>query len=204
MNVLRRLIGVAALGASLLVPLSVATAAPTETVRAGTTTVVLSPDFLGALQKLGISPTAIGPGRLVTSKGKGVRASFPVTTGAVDLGGPKAEIAHVGGLILTKGSTRVELSSFIIDLTGDTPVLTGLVVANDSVVGRIPLFNLNLPRTALNGTTEDFLKVSHVAVTLNATAAGALNGAFAAPAAFPAEFPIGTAFVRAVLEFEGH
>jgi hypothetical protein len=204
MQALRSLIGAAALGASLLLPLSPANAAPTETIRAGTTTVVLSQDFLGALQKLGISPAPIAPGRLVVSKAKGVRAAFPITTGAVDLGGPKAEIAHVGGLTLTKGSTRVELSSFIIDLTGGTPVLTGLVVANDSLVARIPLFNLALPANALAGTTEDFLKASNVAVTLNAAAADALNGAFSAPGAFPANFPIGTAFVRGVLEFETH
>jgi hypothetical protein len=194
-------IPLAAFAMASTLAVSPASAAPTEATRAGLTTVHLSTDFLGALTSLKVAPAAIAPGRLVKRHGD-VRAAFPITTGAVDLGTIKAEIAHAGGLSLTAGQTRVELSSFLIDLAGSRPVLTGLVVANDSLLGRVPLFDLALGRGSVGGN-EDFLKVEGVSVTLSEEAAGALNGVFGVTA-FTRGFPIGTASVRSLLEIERH
>ncbi|MGX2029983.1 MULTISPECIES: hypothetical protein [Methylocaldum] len=176
-----------------------AVAAPAETTSSGSTTVRLAPEFVQALNDLGVTPDAISPAQLRMNS-DGVRAIFPITTGVVDLEPVRAEIDHSGGLSLTAGDTRVELSSFIIDLTGDRPVLTGLVVANDDLVARLPLFDLSLEAAKVD-SGDDVLTVEEVKVTLSEEAASALNQQFGVQA-FTKGFPIGQANVRAVLGSE--
>ena len=176
-----------------------AAAAPTAPAIGGATSVELAPSFLGALASLKVSPAAIAPGRIAT-RSKGVFAAFPITTGEIDLGTLKAEIDHAGGLSLTAGSTQVQLTSFIIDLAGTTPVLTGLVTVNGGLLGRVPLFDLDLGHSTA-GAKEELVKVTNVAVTLTDTAAGALNGVFGITA-LSQGLAIGTASVRAHLEHE--
>lgn len=169
-----------------------ALAAPTVTTIAGDTRVELSSTFLSALTSLGVSASATYPARL-----RGAEARFPIPTGEIDLGSVKGEIVHGGGLNLKAGDLTVNISSFVIDTTGDAPVLTGLVKANDSVVGRIALFDLALGsapqvnRNPLFGT----LRVENVGVTLTAEAAAALNDVFGVTA-FAEGIPIGTARVN--------
>lgn len=172
-----------AIGA-LMVPLQ---AAPTVPLKTGATVVTPSEDFTNALTSLGVAVQPL--------KGKQLR--FPIIAGAADLETARAEIAHSNGIALSAGGTRVELSNFVIDTTA-TPVLTGLVVANGSVVGRLPLFKVGLPagielplapaqgKLVLDGTT----------LTLTAAAAAALNGAFGVTA-FVEDFSIGSATVTA-------
>jgi hypothetical protein len=199
MSTLRNLLAAAAVGLSLTA-VTAAQAAPTETPQGGITTVRLSPAFLHALNSLNVTPAAIAPGGLASSK-KGVLATFPITAGAVDLGkGGKAELDHSGGLSFTAGPTRVELTAFIIDLTGNRPVLTGLVTVQGDLVGRAPLFDLALGTVSV--ITGDFLKVDNVTVKLSKQAADALNAAFGVTVFKPGTV-IGTAFVRTTLEFEG-
>jgi len=201
MNPIHKLVATTMIGSALIAAPLLSHAAPTETTRSGATTVTLAPQFLGALQSLAVTPAAIAPGKLVSSA-KGVRAWFVVTTGAVDLatagGTLKAEISHEGGLSLTAGGTRVELTSFAIEIESGGSLLTGLAVVNDSLVGRIPLFDLDLSGAGL-GLNGNILKVDDVAVTLNEAAANALNGIFGV-SAFQKGFPIGTADVRALLD----
>jgi len=168
---------------------TVAVAEPTEQVVGGNTTVVLSEEFVGALGALGLTPAPIMPGTLGMGK-----VSYPIPGGALDLGTAKGDIFHTGGLSLTDGFTTVGLLNFIIDTTG-TPVLTGLVTANDSVVARLPLFDLGLTQLP-TVTAANTIIVDNVDVTLNEVAAGALNDAFNT-GAFEAGFPIGTATVTA-------
>jgi len=196
----RKMLSVAAVGLTLAAAaVTPATAAPTEATRAGVTSVRLSADFVNALSSLNVTPAPIAPGRLMSTR-RGVVASFPITAGAVDLGTVKAEIGHEGGLSLTAGSTSVELSAFIIDLAGNRPVLTGLVTVNDSLLGRVPLFDLALSSNSVSGN-DDLLKVNNVALTLSQEAAAALNSVFNVTAFVPG-FRIGTGSVRAILEFE--
>jgi hypothetical protein len=188
-------------GALAVLPFA-ATAAPTETTRGGATTVALSPQLLGALQSLNVAPGAIAPGKLVATP-RGIRAWFGITTGAVDLGSASntpitAEIAHEGGLSLTAGGTRVELSSFAIEIETGGNLLTGLAVVNDTLVGRIPLFDLDLANAGIS-RAGNVLKASDVAATLNKDAANVLNQIFGVTA-FVEGLPVGTAEVRALLD----
>lgn len=170
-------------------------AAPTVNTRFGDTRVTLSPQFTGALQSLLVTPSTVFPTRLRS----GV-VDFPITSGEIDLQSLKGEIVHDGGLNLRAGSTTVTLSSFVIDTTGSAPVLTGLVKANDSVIGRLPLFDITLNRAP--GVQErgafDVLGIENVGLALNADAAAALNGAFNVNA-FSAGIPIGTARVQTIV-----
>lgn len=176
-----------------------AVAAPTETPTGGATSVLLAPSFLSALTSLGVTPAPIAPGR-IASRSAGVFASFPITTGEIDLGTVKGEIDHKGGLSLTAGHTKVQLTTFIVDLTGTAPVLTGLVIVNDNLVGRLPLFDLNLSQSGVSAK-EQLVKVGNVAVTLTDKAAGALNGVFGITA-LSQGLAIGTATVRARLDYD--
>ncbi len=174
-------------------------AAPTEATNGGFTSVQLDSGFLAALTSLSVAPAAISPGRIV-SRHNAVFAAFPITAGEVDLGTIKAEIDHAGGLSLTGGGKVVQLTSFIIDLTGTAPVLTGLVTVNDSLLGRVPLFDLNLAQSNVSAK-DQLLKVKNVAVTLTDKAAAALNGVFGITA-LAKGVPIGIATVRARLDRE--
>jgi hypothetical protein len=169
-----------------------AIAAPSADFVGGKTSVTLSSDFVNALTTLKVTPGTVGSGQLK----KGV-AAFPITSGAGDLGTVKLEVNHRGGLSLSADKTIVELTDYSITNLDGKPVLTGLVKANDSLVGRIPLFDLTLtggPTTqTVHGITQ--IQLSGVKVTLNKTAATALNGVFNV-SAFKEGLNIGTAKVN--------
>jgi hypothetical protein len=160
-------------------------------VQGGQTTVALSTDFVSALSSLGVQAAAVKPGMLAN----GV-ATFPVTGGLAVKGG-NIEINHIGGLSLSAGSTTVELVSFTIDAVNPAaPVLSGVVLVNGAVAGRLPLFDLTLntmPRRA--GT---LLAIRNVGLTLTSTAASALNSVFNVTA-FEEGLSIGTANSNALL-----
>jgi hypothetical protein len=172
----------------------VAQAAPSAKISNGYTLVELAPTFVTALTSLNVAPGQVLPGIL------GGVAYFPITGGRIDLANAKGEIPHAGGLSLTAGSTKVELTDFIITTLGAAPQLTGIVTANGSVVGRIPLFNVALPaelRLPLAAPAAEQAFLLHGArLTLTAEAAGALNGAFGVTA-FASGFGIGVAAVNA-------
>jgi hypothetical protein len=168
-------------------------AAPTVSTFSGATRVELSSTFIGALTSLGVSVSREFPAHLRD----GV-AGFPIPAGEIDLSNAKGEIVHTGGLNLKAGDLTVTLSSFVIDTTGAAPKLTGIVKANDSIVGRITLFDLKLneapqAKEFYRGVTN--IKISNVDVTLSAEAAAALNDAFKVTA-FTAGIPIGKARVN--------
>jgi len=172
----------------------------TVPVGSGRTSVTLSTGFLGALTSLSVRPGVVGQGRLV-----GAVASFPITQGSVDASNARGEIFHTGGITLEAGTTtRVQLLNFTIETTHNIPVLTGLVVVNNAVVGRLPLFalrlptNLTLPLAPRGGA---LVELNNVGVELSRDAADALNGVFRVTAFTPG-FSIGTASVRALLDVD--
>lgn len=168
-------------------------AAPSKDFNAGSTTVTLSQQLVAAATSLNLSVSPISP-----AFGGGATFSFPIIAGTVDLANAKGEIIHGGGLRLSAGGTRVDLKNFIIDTTGAQPVLTGVAVVNNSVVGRIPLFKLTLPALSLPlPSRTSFLFIPNVNLRLTAQAAAALNQSFGVTA-FTENFPVGTAQVQAV------
>jgi hypothetical protein len=156
----------------------------------GATTVQFSNDFVGALNSLNIGVGRITPGPIIRRS-----ASFPITSGSLDLSTLRGEILHSGGLKLFRGQTSIKLESFIIDTTGDGIVLTGMVSANGTIVGRVPLFDLTLPSSDDLYAGVNIVTLNGVSVTLRPEAAGALNAVFETTA-FEAGFLIGTAGVR--------
>lgn len=200
MATLKHAFATLALSTSILCATTSVSAAPTLPAVGGATTVQLAPSFLDALNSLGVTPAAVFPGRL-KARSEGVLAAFPITTGELDAGTLKAEIDHAGGLSLKAGGSVVKLTDFIVDLTTSAPVLTGLVTVNGSLLGRVPLFDLDTSKIKA-GLHENVAKVSNVGVTLSKTAAGALNSVFGITA-LSKGLVIGTAAVRADLEESG-
>lgn len=154
----------------------------------GATTVHLSSDLVGALGALEIGVRQVNNLPIVRG-----RVSFPITDGTLDNATLRGEILHSNGLVFSRGGSAVKIQSFIIDTTGEGAIITGLASANGSVVGRIPLFDLDLSGAGIRvrGVT---LQITNVGVTLRPEAAGALNAVFETTA-FEAGFPIGTATV---------
>jgi len=164
--------------------------AGTANVARGETKVFLSTQFVSALGSLGVKPGAVGPGTLY----KGT-ATFPITVGIADLTNTYVDIGHAGGLSLTAGATKVTLVNFQIEvLKGGTPSITGIVTVNGAIVGRLSLFDLDLSKASVYQPNKETLAIQNVTVTLDPTAAGALNGVFNVTA-LAGGFPIGSASV---------
>ena len=177
-----------------------AIAEPSVQLVTGSTKVTLSTDLVEALGSLGVAPAGVLPGTLAVTE-QGALAEFPIPTGELDVAGPIAEILHTGGLTLTAGDTRVALTSFIVENLGGILQLTGVVKVNDTIVGRVPLFDAELTREP--EVTGDpiggvgVLRIRGVSLTLTEGAADALNTAFGLDGVFTAGFPIGTARIYA-------
>jgi hypothetical protein len=171
-----------------------AQAAPTAQITGGYTLVEPSSAFTGALSQLQLQLSKVVPGAVSQV------LYFPITSGRLDTSNAKGEVGHSGGLTLTRGSTTVNLTDFVIDTTGATPRLTGLVTAGGSLVGRIPLFDITLPaglRTPLTlPAAPNTAPIEGSQLRLTGDAATALNGAFGVTA-FSAGIPIGVASIYA-------
>jgi hypothetical protein len=94
----------------------------------------------------------------------------------------------------------VKLQSFIIDSTGSEPVITGLVVEDGKLVGRVSLFRIAYPSGISLPLKPDHgvLKADNIGLSLTSPAASALNAAFHVTA-LSAGFDVGTADVEAIL-----
>ena len=177
-----------------------ASAAPSVQLTTGATEVALYRSFVDALGSLGVAPGNVLPGSLIPTSNS-AKVSFPIPTGELDAAGPKLEILHSGGLTLTAGATRVALTSFIIENLGGNLRLTGVVKANDTIVGRIPLFRIALtqaPEVIPGSGGAAHLSIKGAKVSLTEEAAKALNGVFGV-SAFRKGFPIGMAKVNATV-----
>jgi hypothetical protein len=201
MKAIRSILAATALTTSLSAAPLASQAADFITAR-GQTAVALSPGFLAALSGASIAPSAIRPGQLDAFAGQ-TYAVFPITTGQVDTVSRTGEIDHAGGLTLTAGSKVVQLTSFAIDIySGAAPVLTGLVSANGSLLGRVPLFDLSLAGAQI-GDQFDLLTIANVTLTLDPVATGALNSVFGISLpTTPGAITVGTADIAALLQVD--
>lgn len=156
----------------------------------GKTSVDLSDDLVNALGSLNVSASGFG-----NTKIRNGVADFLITGGATDLDTTKAEILHSGGLTLTAGNRKVNLTDFVISNLDSSAVLTGAVTVNGNLVSRLPLFNLQIGGIeALARGSSTNLDLNDVNVTLTNRAARTLNRVFNVDA-FTAGFNIGTAQV---------
>jgi hypothetical protein len=137
----------------------------------GVTAVQLDGDFLGTLQSAGLTLKATDRAAIRRNQ-----AIFPVTSGVLDLGSFAAELSHLGGLSLARNSVRVELFNFIVDTTGSSSRLTGLVIVNGNLVGRIALFDLEVTKEPVS--IRQFLVQGGIVARLSSTAATLLNQKF--------------------------
>lgn len=151
----------------------------------GATTLALDAGTAAALTSLGVTPSVIAPG---TAGAAGL--SFPVTGGTLAAGTFAGAIDHSGGIALTAGTTRVELTNFRIE-TGATKQLTAQV---GGTATRVPL-SLDLSGAKI-GLSKRTAVVRGAKVALTGDAATALNTAFGTTA-LTAGLPLGTADVRA-------
>ena len=151
--------------------------------KGGATTLELDPGAASALQQLGITPGVVGD---ATAGASGL--AFPITGGKVNAETLAGQIAYSGGISLTKGSTRVEVTDFVIDTTA-TPKLTALLGGQ-----RVDLLTLDV--SGVQRSVEgDTIVVGNVVGKLTAGAAAALNQTFSTNA-FTEGLTLGTATVR--------
>lgn len=171
------------------VAVQTAWASPTAQFKGKRTSITLSDDFLGAATALNLTLGRVKPGRV-----KGAVATFPIPIAEVDAENAAGEIIHSGGLSIATDAVTVELTQFIIDTTG-TPVITGLVKADGSVVSRIELFDVQLPELTLPLTKVNRVTIPGATLTLTDTAAATLNSVFSV-SAFAEGLSIGSATIR--------
>jgi hypothetical protein len=152
--------------------------------RFGATTVALDASAAAALTSLGVTPSPIPPAR---ADDDGLR--FPIVNSffnALRTG----TVRHSGGIALTAGATRVELTDFYINIDSD-PDLTALVGG-----GRVSILGLSFADARVRFRNGELI-VGPVAATLTDAAATALNTAFGLPAGtVPAGLKLADATVR--------
>ena len=182
-----RLVRTAALALCALLLLAAPAAAKqkhgsTLKLKRGATTLTLDKGAIDALTSLGISAAPLAP-----AKADGAELRFPITNGRVKADTLAGKIRHVGGLQLSRGTTRVRLRNFIIDTK--KAVLTAR--AGNT---RLAILDLDLSQVEVDKQGKR-LTVSGVKATLTKGAADALNGAFGTEA-FKEGLLIGTAVVK--------
>jgi hypothetical protein len=170
-----------------------AQAQPTRSIGSGVTTVRLDTTFLRVLRDENIRTRAFEES--VTARNS---ILFPINEGTIDLANARGEIIHAGGVRFTSPSVNVKLVNPKIDTTL-TPVLLALVIVNDQVIERLPIFDvkfsgLSTPLKTRKGT----LRFTNVTLTLRSEGATALNTVFDTDA-FSAGQTFGTATVNAIL-----
>ena len=187
---LNTVFGVKAFQAGLPLGKVVVKAEPSQTefLAQGQTALALDAATIGTLGSLGVTPGIVGPATLDAAT---LTASFPITGGKANLDLSAANITHSGGISLTAGATRVELTDFDI-VVGASGVR--LLATVTGAAGKVPIADLTLGGApSIAGRT---ITLGGVAVKLSAEAAAALNAAFGT-SALAAGIPLGTATVTA-------
>lgn len=157
------------------------------TARSFATAVTLDAGLASTLTSVGITPGVIGPGGADSSG----RLVFPVSGGTLARTTFAGQVAHVGGISLTKGATKVELTDFVIDTTTATPQLTALVGGN-----RVAILTIGLGSATL-GAKSGVATVNGATLTFTPAAAALLNTTFGLGSALTGTTAFGTAGVRA-------
>lgn len=175
-------VAVAAIEAKLKVslPKGYEIAKATVKLQSAATRVTLDAGAAAALTSLGVTVGVDAPGAA------GSTIQFPITNtgGKIALTAP---ITHSGGLTFKAGTTTLSVGNFTIDPTA------GLLYAETSPVGRLPLFKVDLSGAVVS-TPGKQVVVKGAVLSLTADAAGALNATFGVTA-FTENLKIATADV---------
>lgn len=153
----------------------------------GATELAVPAATVGVLTSLGVTPGTVGSAT-VTSGGA---FAFPITKGRVVASSLAGVVDHTGGISLTAGSTRVELTDFRIDTR------RGELWGKFNGGAPVAILKLDLSKPRLQTASGQQLWVGNVGATLTAGAAAALNGAFSVTA-FTEGIDFGTATVKGV------
>jgi hypothetical protein len=143
-----------------------------QQVTSGTTVLTLDSTLVTALATNGITVTADAPATL-----SGSTATFPITTGSVDLDTLVAVVSNSGALTFTDQDVTVIVGQFSIVAQQDTePVALAEVIVNGTATGLYPAFDItgNVTRPA----TGTAVALTNLNVTLTAEGASLLNNAF--------------------------
>ena len=138
-----------------------------------------------ALGSLGIAVEPVDSASV--SRGDGFR--FPITGGEVNAKTLVGQIRHSGGLAFVRGSTRVELTDFYINIDAQ-PDLTAVVGGS-----RVSILSFDVSDLERKDR-GNIVRLSGIKASLTADAAAALNAAFST-SAFQEGLLIGTARVKA-------
>lgn len=157
------------------------------TARSFATAVTLDSALASTLTSVGITAAPIGPGGADASG----RLVFPVSGGELAKTTFAGRVGHVGGISLTKGATKVELTDFVIDTTKAAPELTALVGGN-----RVAILSIGLAPAAL-GARSGVATVNGATLTFTPAAAALLNTTFGLGSALTSTTAFGVAAVRA-------
>ena len=125
---------------------------------------------------------------------------LPVTAGAFNPTTAIGEVEHASGFTICGGGKAIRLENLTVDTTnGMAPVVTAVFVFNNTVLGRMPLFNVQYPSgvTLPLQTNAGVLQVSGLKLSLAPIAAASLNSIFGITA-IPAGLNAGTASVYVV------
>jgi hypothetical protein len=152
--------------------------------KGGSTALQLDPGAATALQSLGVTAGVVAP---ATAESDGL--NFPITGGKVNAKTFAGSIRHSGGISLSAGSTKVELTDFTINVDSD-PDLTALVGGQ-----RVSILSLDLSQLQAKVSGRK-ITLAGVKANLTASAATALNQAFSV-SAFTEGLTLGTATVKA-------
>jgi hypothetical protein len=179
---------------------SISLPAQTRTLVYGRTTVQFNSSFMQTLTGLGAVVTDLNQNSL-----KNGAVTFVVKEGSIDLQNAAGEVTHSGGYMISAGGAVLRIQNLVLDTTnGNAPVITGLYVVNDKLVGRLPIFSvqppagITLPLTPQTGIEQ----INGFGLTLAPAAATAINGVFGAQV-LQAGTGIGTADVYTVLAVPG-
>jgi len=155
------------------------------------TSVAIDAGTAGALKSLGV---ALAPSGNATFDAGTSTITFPITSGYAEIhsdptfkpGYILGSIEHQGsGFTLTAGSTKVELSDFVVD-PGNS-VLYGTVGGSP----KVPLLSLDGAAVKVGSDSQGNVTLDGTVAKLTDTAAGALNKAFNVTA-LKAGIPLGT------------
>jgi len=172
-----------------------ATAQGAVTAYSGATDVTLSGTLLSSLSSLGVKVGYDHPAML-----SGTTATFPVVTGVIDLKTSAGSLLHSGALTFDAESdaTKVRLQAFVISTASKPPVLSAVLVVNNSVWGRYNVFDITLPAgtTLPLKLTGNTLMLKGAKLTLNSSMSAMLNKVYGV-SQFTPGFDVGTANITA-------